>query len=179
MIIESTNYINRSNAEPDRTLRKTGKSDTPRMHLGTKVVVILAAVAAMMPLIASCSSGSAGLDGKAEGWISDDIFQVRSSGNPGMETAGRETRKNVSRNIAVLSARRLVLDKFAGIQFESTFSILEFTRTRRAMENDFGEIIRRGKVVKENFTADDACEIIYQVEEKGLRRKVMRYGPRP
>ncbi len=142
--------------------------------LGPKVLPVLA----MLFCLLSCTAGSRDANLHAEGWISDDAYRVRAVGDPVKGTAGVETRRARAREQAVVAARRLIVEKFTGIQFEATGSVLEFDGTRRAIRKEFGPTIDRGRVVKEEYGAGDRCVILYQVEEKDLRRRVMSFGPR-
>jgi hypothetical protein len=113
-----------------------------------------------------------------EGWMGEDIFRVTAGGAPRAGLVHADRRKESARAAAILSAHRLILEKFVGMQFESTFSDLDFDKTRSAMRDRFTGTIHKGRVIRERYDAGDNCRITYQVEEKGLRKSVMGFGIR-
>ena len=41
-----------------------------------------------------------------------------------------------------------------------------------AVAKEFSGLVKGGTIVKETYDDDDNCEIIYQVEKKGLKKEV-------
>lgn len=142
------------------------------LHMAAAIICICAME------LTSCSVTDSRCSDPDEGWMGEDVFRVSAVGAPGGDLLHADQRKASARMAALSTARGLVLEKFVGIQFEGTFSVLDFKRTRDAMRSRFGGTIRNGVIIREHYDTRDNCLLTYQVEEKGLRKSVMSFGIR-
>jgi hypothetical protein len=42
----------------------------------------------------------------------------------------------------------------------------------KAISQDLKDLVREGKIVQRKYTAEDICEIVFQVKARGLKKKV-------
>lgn len=108
----------------------------------------------------------------SEGWVTPDIFRVTSTGVPKPGLKNKIQRRGTAKEAAVIMAEKRIIEKFVGARLEGAAGAADYASTGIAVAKEFGGLVRGGTIVKETYDDDDNCEIIYQVEKKGLRKEV-------
>ena len=109
-----------------------------------------------------------------EGWVSDDIFQVKALGFAKDDTTDPLKRKYEAKRAAQLNAEARVVEKLVGANIEGKTATEDGTLLGEVIKKNFAGEIKGGTIVFEKYDPDtQACEIWYQVEAKGLKKKAM------
>ncbi|MDY6935477.1 MAG: hypothetical protein SVZ03_14785 [Spirochaetota bacterium] len=108
----------------------------------------------------------------SEGWVSADIFRVTATGVPKEGLTNKIQRRGTSKEAALIMGQKRVLEKFVGARLEGAAGAADYASTGIAIAKEFGGIVKGGTIVKETYDEEDNCEIIYQIEKKGLRASV-------
>ena len=133
---------------------------------------------ALFLTLASCASEqkkaeSSKSDIPEEGWISDDEFRVKISGETDLASADQAAVKKASEAAAVKKAREAVVKNFVTTRMKQSPGAGTYAVIALSIEKDFRDIIEGGKVTKKNFdNGDKKCQIIYSVEKTGLKKMV-------
>ena len=69
-------------------------------------------------------------------------------------------------------AEKRIIEKFVGARLEGAAGAADYASTGVAVAKEFSGLVKGGTIVKETYDDDDNCEIIYQVEKKGLKKEV-------
>jgi hypothetical protein len=69
-------------------------------------------------------------------------------------------------------AEKRIIEKFVGARIEGAAGVADYQLTGIAVAKEFGGMVKGGTIVKETYDEEDNCEIIYQVESRGLKRSV-------
>jgi len=138
----------------------------------SSAMVIFVAIA-----FAGCSSGGLGgmLEGDevvSEGWVSPDIFRVTATGAPKPGLTNKIQKRGTAKEAALIMGQKRVLEKFVGARVEGAAGAADYASTGIAVSKEFGGMVKGGTIVKETYDEDDNCEVIYQVEKKGLKKMV-------
>lgn len=115
-----------------------------------------------VPLFVSCA-GLPGDEGKTDphnliqGWVDDNTYRVSTTGSAG------------DSGIIGIQKRRLALrdaEKKAGLEIEKLLA-------EHSVDSEKGtEIIKSGKTVYRAYDSFHNCEIVYEINKKGLRNIV-------
>ncbi|MDA3901714.1 MAG: hypothetical protein PF637_14480 [Spirochaetes bacterium] len=108
----------------------------------------------------------------ALGWIGEDIFRVRTSGNPAASAVTDEDKQKTALDKAVSDAQRKVVEKFVITRITGLSATDDIASTGIAIQEEFGPAIRSGRVIQELYDNAGSCTIIYEVELENLKRRV-------
>lgn len=144
----------------------------------TTLVIILSAAM----LIIGCGNRMGGqVEGKtfiSEGWVDENTFRVTAVGIPGKDAKSGQAytntvqRKATAKEAALTMAQKRIIEKFVGARLEGASGAVDYQSTGTAVAKEFSGLEKGGTIVKETYDKDDNCEIVYQVEKKGLKREV-------
>lgn len=109
---------------------------------------------------------------KTEGWVTDDIFRVTAIGVPKEGLTNKEQRRATAREAAQIMAEKRIIEKFVGARVEGAAGAADYQSTGVAVAKEFSGFVKGGTIVQSTYNEEDSCEIVYQVEQKGLRKKV-------
>jgi hypothetical protein len=133
-------------------------------------------VVAFSFIMVSCGGGiGSGMKGKSyktSGWIDGDTFRISSMGAPTRTLTNVVQRKESSKRAAILNAQYQILEKFKGSEIKGAAGMKNFETTGMAVAQEVGGIVKGGSIAKVTWDADQNCEIIYEVQSKGLKKKV-------
>ena len=140
--------------------------------------IVLSAVAVLFAAsIVGCSPKEGGqVKGesfKSEGWVDDNTFRVISTGVPKAGLVNKIQRRGTAKEAAIVMAEKRIIEKFVGARIEGAAGAADYASTGVAVSKQFEGVVKGGTIVKETYDEDDNCEIIYQVEKKGLKKEVM------
>jgi hypothetical protein len=108
-----------------------------------------------------------------ERWVDDNTFQLAASGVANSKLKDKTARRESAKRAAILNAQYQVLEKFKGSKIEGAAGMSDFENTGIAIAQEIQGVVKGGSVKKSTFDPDtDACEIIYEVKAKGLKKKV-------
>lgn len=109
---------------------------------------------------------------KSEGWVTPDIFRVTATGvsKPGL--TNKIQRRGTAKEAALIMGQKRILEKFVGARLEGAAGSADYASTGIAIAKEFGGIVKGGTIVQETYDEEDNCELIYQIEKKGLRASV-------
>jgi len=129
-------------------------------------------------LLAFVACGGGGIGGTvkgdsytSEGWIDDNTYQTTGVGIA-KNYPNKVQRRQTARRAAIISAQYQVLEKFTGSKVEGAAGMQDFQLTGIAVAQEVQGAIRGGSVIKETYDDEDNCEVIYQVQAKGLKKMV-------
>lgn len=109
----------------------------------------------------------------SEGWVNDNTFRVIATGTPKATLTNKIQRRGTAKETAIIMAETRVIEKFVGARVEGAAGAADYASTGVAVSKEFKGLVKGGTIVKETYDDDDNCEIIYQVEKKGLKKEVM------
>ena len=141
--------------------------------VGAFVVIFSIALLAF----AACGGGTIGgtVEGQSytsEGWLDDNTYRTTGVGVPKKGYTNKVQRRQTAKRAAIIAAQYAVLEKFTGSKVEGAAGMQDFELTGIAVAQEVQGVIRGGSVVKETFDDEDNCEVIYQVQAKGLKKRV-------
>jgi len=145
-----------------------------------KKLSVMALVLTMGLAFAFTSCGAGKIGGQVEGdsfaterWVDDNTFQLAASGVANSKLKDKTARRESAKRAAILNAQYQVLEKFKGSKIEGAAGMSDFENTGIAIAQEVEGVVKGGSVKKATFDPDtDACEIIYEVKAKGLKKKV-------
>ena len=65
------------------------------------------------------------------------------------------------------------IEKFVGARLEGAAGAADYASTGIAVSKEFGGLVKGGTIVKTTYDEDSNAEIVYQIESKGLKKRVM------
>jgi hypothetical protein len=107
-----------------------------------------------------------------EGWVTPDIFRVTSTGVPKPGLTNKIQRRGTAKEAALIMAQKRIIEKFVGARLEGAAGAADYASTGIAVAKEFGGLVKGGTIVKATYDKDDNCELVYQIERKGLKRQV-------
>ena len=69
--------------------------------------------------------------------------------------------------------KKRIIEKFVGARVEGAAGAADYASTGVAVRKEFGGMVRGGSIIRETYDDDQNCEVIYQVERRGLKKQVM------
>lgn len=138
----------------------------------SSILLVLVAVA-----FNACGSKSMGgeVEGDSfvtEGWVSPDIFRVTATGVSKEGLKNKIQRRGTAKEAALIMAQKRIIEKFVGARMEGAAGAADYASTGIAVSKEFGGLVKGGSIVKSTYDEDDNCELVYQIEKKGLRKEV-------
>mgnify|MGYP000870750252 CR=1 FL=1 len=107
-----------------------------------------------------------------EGWVSPDIFRVTATGVPKPGLTNKVQRRGTAKEAALIMAQKRIIEKFVGARLEGAAGAADYASTGVAVAKEFGGTVKGGTIVRSIYDKDDNCEIVYQIERKGLKSSV-------
>lgn len=107
-----------------------------------------------------------------EGWVDENTFRVTAMGVPKAGLTNIVQRKVTAKESALIMAQKRVIEKFVGARIEGASGSADAASTGIAVKKEFSGVVRGGTIVKVTYDEQQNCEIVYQVEKKGLKREV-------
>lgn len=143
-----------------------------------KRIFSLLAVFTLLVAYTACGGGSMGgqVQGESfvtEGWIGDDIFRVTATGVPKEGLTNEVQKKGTAKEAALIMAQKRIIEKFVGARLEGAAGAADYASTGIAVSKEFGGLVKGGTIVKTTYDEDCNAEIVYQIENKGLKKRVM------
>ena len=142
-----------------------------------KKVVTLSLILAVGIAFTACGGQSMGGQVKGdtfvtEGWVTPDIFRVTSVGVPKPGLTNKIQRQGTAKEAALIMAEKRIIEKFVGARLEGAAGAADYASTGIAVAKEFSGVVKGGTIVRSTYDKDDNCEIVYQIERKGLRSSV-------
>ena len=106
-----------------------------------------------------------------EGWLDNDTFQVRAIGAPAPKAKGFVKRRTQSKEAALLSAQKRVVELLVGAKVSGTSGSKDGESTGTVITKEFEGFVKGGAVVKESFDENDNCEITYRLHSSDLKEQ--------
>lgn len=107
-----------------------------------------------------------------EGWVDDNTFRVKAVGVPKKGLTNKYQRRGTAKEAALIMAQKRIIEKFVGARLEGASGASDYESTGVAVAKEFGGVVKGGSIVKETYDEDQNCEVVYQVERKGLKKTV-------
>lgn len=137
----------------------------------------LLAIFLMALTLVSCGSKKSMIKGGEtytgmEGWIDEDTLQVEALGFAPDDITEELQRKYASKRAAQLNAEARIVEKLVGANVEGKTATEDGMLLSEIIKKDFGGMIKGGIIVQETYDKEtQACEILYRVSAKGLKKK--------
>ncbi len=142
-----------------------------------KRILSITAVLSLMLALSACGPSMGGqIEGesyKTEGWMSEDIFRVTATGVPKEGLINEVQKKGTAKEAALIMAQKRIIEKFVGARLEGAAGSADYASTGIAVSKEFSGVVKGGTIVKTTYDEDSNAEIIYQIESKGLKKRVM------
>ncbi|MCP4132190.1 MAG: hypothetical protein GY754_14560 [bacterium] len=106
---------------------------------------------------------------KTLGWINADTYRGVGKATPAPNAQGKSERRMSSKEAALLDAQYRIIEKFIGSRLTATGNLHS---NKTSKKEKFFKIVKAGKIIKATYDNEDNCEIIYEIEAKGLRKMV-------
>ena len=110
---------------------------------------------------------------KTEGWVDDNTFRVTAMGFPKKGVTNKMRRRYYSREGAVLTAQKMIIEKFKGARIKGGSASQGGETSTVVIRKEFGGIVSGGIVVHEKYDESDNCQVVYEVTSPGLKKRVM------
>lgn len=108
-----------------------------------------------------------------EGWIDDNTFQVIAWGEASLDVVGEARWRNQAKEGAQMMAEKRIIEKFKGYALEASGYTEEGANVAVIVTKDVSGVGRGGEIVKTTFDKENrACEIIYRVHGRNLKKRV-------
>ena len=142
-----------------------------------KKLLLVALIAVVAISFTACGSSKMGGQVKgdsfiSEGWVTPDIFRVTATGAPKPGLKDRVMRRGTAKEAAIAMAEKRIVEKFKGARLEGAAGAADYASTGVAVAKEFEGLVKGGTIVKETYDEEDHCEIVYQIEKKGLKKEV-------
>lgn len=142
-----------------------------------KKVLTLLVVLAVAFSFSACGTKSMGGQVKgdtyvSEGWVSPDVFRVTAVGVPKPGLTDKIQRQGTAKEAAQIMAEKRIIEKFVGARLEGAAGAADYASTGIAVAKEFSGTVKGGTIVRATYDKEDHCEIVYQVEKKGLKSQV-------
>ena len=116
------------------------------------------------------------IDGKSmktEGWLDDETFQVIAWGEASDDVVGEARWRNQAKEGAQMMAEKRIIEKFKGYALEANGYTEEGGNVVVVVSKDVQGVARGGEIVSLTFDKESrACEIVYRVQGKNLKKRV-------
>lgn len=147
-----------------------------KVFLGLLILSLTAPAASLV----SCMTGDtkAGVQKdvwQTAGWVDGDTFRIMAGGMPGQDAKTEAEKKSSARENAIMFARAMIAERFRGVRTESCSGIVDYADLTVTIQKQFGEIIKNGRVIAEQYDAEYNCDVIYEVKSPGLKKRVVEY----
>jgi hypothetical protein len=139
-----------------------------------KSLLALMVSATLMVSLTNCGSGDSMIKGKTyktEGWVDDNTFRVTALGAPAPDAKGMVKRKTQAREAAIIMAQKRVLEKMIGVQLKGASAVKDGESAGVVVTKEFEGMVKGGSVIEETFDEDDNCQVVYEVNGRGLKKK--------
>lgn len=141
-----------------------------------KKILMLVLVVAVAASFSACTKSMGGeVTGDTfitEGWVTPDIFRVTATGVPKPGLTNKIQRRGTAKEAALIMAQKRIIEKFVGARLEGAAGAADYASTGIAVAKEFSGLVKGGTIVKATYDKDDNCEIVYQIESKGLKARV-------
>lgn len=143
-----------------------------------KRILSVIAVLSIALAFTYCGSGKIGGQVKgdsyvSEGWVTPDIFRVTATGVPKPGVTNDVQKRGTAKEAALIMAQKRIIEKFVNAKVEGAAGAADYASTGIAVSKEFKGLVKGGSIVKETYDDDGNCEIVYEVERKGLKKSVM------
>ena len=110
------------------------------------------------------------------GWLDDDTFRIKAKGTASQEINDTDKRKNESLNNAISNAQKSTYDIFLTYYQENTgMGIQGYGNRKYEFMSYIRKIIATGKPVDIEYDSNQNCEILYEIKQERLKKKVMEF----
>ncbi|MDH4198801.1 MAG: hypothetical protein OEV66_00320 [Spirochaetia bacterium] len=144
------------------------------VKIGLNYLVLIAGIL-IISLTASCGDTTdtmiKGKSYKTEGWINDDTFVVTALGAPAPDAKGLVKRRTQSKEAAIIMAQKMIVEKMIGAQLKGASAVKDGESAGIVVTKEFEGMVKGGSVEKITYDEDDNCEVLYQVEGRGLKKR--------
>lgn len=113
-----------------------------------------------------------------KGWVNENTLRIVAVGIAQKNESDLVKRKQQAKRNALRTARITVKEKFVGLALNEGRGILKDPIYRKFFHKNIQRILKTGKVVHELYDKSQSCEIIFEVTEPNIRRKIIEGFPR-
>ena len=116
---------------------------------------------------------SGGVAISTEGWSNDNTYFVTAVGFPRRDSTESIKRRYSSKEAAIMSAQKTIIEKFKGTRLKSSATAKNGELVESVIQKELGGVIAGGSITSEKYDERDNCQIIYEVSAPDLKRRVM------
>lgn len=109
------------------------------------------------------------------GWISDDVFRVRSAGAAKYAVTDVQERKRQSLQAAMLMGRYIVFETLVA-EIVPVVRHLPREEIVRLVKKEFAEFVNAGSAVDIHYDDEGLCTLLFEIRGRGIKQKF--YGLR-
>ncbi|MFC1670385.1 hypothetical protein ACFL20_08325 [Spirochaetota bacterium] len=107
-----------------------------------------------------------------EGWVNSNTFRVKAVGVPKKGLTNKYQRRATAKEAALIMAQKRIIEKFVGAAIEGASGMADAQSTGIAVAKEFSGFVKGGSIVKETYDNEQNCEVVYQVESRGLKKRI-------
>jgi hypothetical protein len=107
----------------------------------------------------------------SEGWVDENTFRIVALGAPKELLKSKVKRRITSKEAAVIMAQKIIVERFKGSTISGETTTSDGETINMLSKKSFIGVVRGGYVVQESFDEEDNCEIIYEIQSKGLKAR--------
>ncbi len=108
---------------------------------------------------------------QTEGFIDTATLQVKGLGAPASDAKGFVKRRTQSKEAALLSAQKRVIEMCVGAKISAASGSDSGESTGVAITKELEGVMKGGQIVQESYDGDDNCELVYRVYSKNIQKQ--------
>lgn len=143
---------------------------------GLFIKLMILAAAVMLSGCATKQAAGGKISSDKTGWIDDDTYRITGKGAPSSELTDPDKRKEDALQNAVGNAQKSALDIFMTYYTENSgMGIQGYGNRKYEFMSYVRQIIATGKAVTIEYDSRQNCEIIYEIKQERLKKKVTEF----
>ena len=139
--------------------------------------ILLLSLTAPAVTVISCKSG--GDNNKVnrdqfqtDGWVDGNTYRITATGIPRKKLTDPVEKKKAAKTAAILYAQSSIIDRWIGSRVNSCGGMPDLEISTPALSLEMNEIVKKGTILSETYDEELNCEIVYEVKQKNLKKKV-------
>jgi len=108
---------------------------------------------------------------RSEGWVDDDTFRVTVMGLANQNIKRQAQKRILAKESALILAQKRIIEKMIGSNIRGASAVKDGESAGMVVTKEFEGMVKGGSIVNEKYTEEDDCEITYEIQSKGLKKK--------
>lgn len=109
---------------------------------------------------------------KTEGWLDGNTYQVHGIGVAPENITNKIQRRALSKEAALMDAQEQVIESMHGYMLKGKSEADMNQLKSSTVYKEVGAMAKGGRIVQVTFGENDEADLVYQVSQKGLKKKM-------